>query len=470
MPPWKWFLGFSGSVMAGYCLFPWPRAQAVLTTLLGLSCAVVTVAGVRGRTTPMWPWYLLALARIMFTLGDVAYWWQSFTLGHDVFPSVSDVFYLGFYVPLVAALYGLVRARQPGQDRAGLLDALILSTGAAMLAWVYLIVPNLHNGDMSVFARGVSVAYPVADLVVIGVLIRLGMGRGERSPAFLLMVTGMAITMAGDIVYALQQVTGTYSAGDYLDLSWLGGCALMGAAALHPSVTSVGRPGRGGNDGTIGLARIVALSTAGLMAPGVLAVQWLRGVPLDVPIVVAGSITLFLLVIARLHGVVTVLTVTLRHAEQQANHDQLTGLANRRQFHDRWQRQLGHAGTPTALLYVDLDDFKPVNDRYGHQAGDEVLIQAGARLRSVVRAGDVVARLGGDEFAVILPDTTDAVAAVVARRLVEEIRRPFPVAGAEIIIGASVGVVTAPPGADAEDMLRQADEAMYARKTGRPAR
>jgi diguanylate cyclase (GGDEF)-like protein len=226
----------------------------------------------------------------------------------------------------------------------------------------------------------------------------------------------------------------------------------------------ISRPARAEREGDVHLRRIVALAMASLMAPTVLAIEWLRGMKIDVPVIVAGCAVLFLLVIARLHGLVALLSETLRSVEEQATHDQLTGLANRRLFHSRWQQSLGEAGGPTALLYIDLDGFKPVNDTLGHDAGDGVLIEVAERLRRLVRAGDVVARLGGDEFAIILPWTDAATANAIAQRLVAELAKPFNLDLRPVSIGASVGAVTAGPNADPEAELRRADTAMYAAK------
>ena len=106
----------------------------------------------RYRPAAAWPWYVLAAGRLAWAAGDVSYWWQTVMLNQDVFPSISDVFYLVHYGLLVIGLLGLVRARRPGKDTPGLLDALVLSTGAAMLAWVFLIVPSCAPG-LTVLAR-----------------------------------------------------------------------------------------------------------------------------------------------------------------------------------------------------------------------------------------------------------------------------------------------------------------------------
>ena len=158
--------------------------------------------------------------------------------------------------------------------------------------------------------------------------------------------------------------------------------------------------------------------------------------------------------------------------EQRALHDGLTGLPNRALLHDRLRQLLLTArrdGGVFALLFIDLDGFKAVNDRFGHQDGDALLRQVAMRLRAALRGGDTVARLGGDEFAVLLPEVgTAADAARVARHLDERLRAPFTIEGVTQGIGASIGIARYPEdGADAEALLRRADAAMYHTKRTR---
>ena len=150
----------------------------------------------------------------------------------------------------------------------------------------------------------------------------------------------------------------------------------------------------------------------------------------------------------------------LRH---QARHDPLTGLGNRRTL-----TELLAADGRRALLLVDLDDFKPVNDRLGHAAGDELLIQVARRLLAEVRPADTVVRIGGDEFAVVIHDGDAGAAVPVAERIVAAAGAPFEIAGVSVRIGASVGVSAAEDAADAARLVREADEAMYrVKQTGK---
>ncbi len=167
------------------------------------------------------------------------------------------------------------------------------------------------------------------------------------------------------------------------------------------------------------------------------------------------------------------LAAVSEHSEQlrhKALHDSLTGLANRELFTERLQRALGTRRRPeagVAVLFVDLDDFKAVNDSLGHAAGDELLVGAADRLQSCLRPADVAARLGGDEFAVLLPGVDRAEEAVaVVDRIIADRGRDFVVGGSRARVQASIGVAVAPGGGEtASDLLDRADAAMYRAKT-----
>lgn len=154
----------------------------------------------------------------------------------------------------------------------------------------------------------------------------------------------------------------------------------------------------------------------------------------------------------------------LRH---QALHDPLTGLPNRVLFTDRVTHALARrdAGLDTAVLFLDLDDFKTVNDSLGHAAGDEILVKVAERLLAVLRREDTACRLGGDEFAVLLEDAAPEAAVAVAGRILAAFRPPFSVGGRELTLRGSIGVAMRHDAkGTADDLLRNADTAMYAAK------
>ncbi|TIV91897.1 MAG: GGDEF domain-containing protein, partial [Mesorhizobium sp.] len=164
----------------------------------------------------------------------------------------------------------------------------------------------------------------------------------------------------------------------------------------------------------------------------------------------------------RLRRASTALHTSQDQAQYLAFHDTLTGLPNRALFEDRLRRMLlfaGQDGTRVALLYLDLDRFKHINDTLGHPAGDELVRQTAARLKHTIREADTVARLGGDEFAVILLDIPDAGSAEdIAERLLMKLREPFRLIGDQVFVGASIGIaLSSGSDTDADDLLRKAD-------------
>ena len=156
--------------------------------------------------------------------------------------------------------------------------------------------------------------------------------------------------------------------------------------------------------------------------------------------------------------------------EHRASHDDLTGLPNRALFTERLDLALkelrsGRSGDAVAVLFLDLDGFKKVNDTFGHEIGDQLLVEVSRRLTSGLRPGDMAARLSGDEFAILVkvPDLKTAVR--TADRIVEDLREPFDVRGLKARVTASVGVAFSGSGEDrGRDLLRDADRAMYACK------
>ncbi|ESY06476.1 diguanylate phosphodiesterase [Mesorhizobium sp. LNJC399B00] len=185
---------------------------------------------------------------------------------------------------------------------------------------------------------------------------------------------------------------------------------------------------------------------------------------------VAASVLAFLL--RRLRRASSALQTSQAQAQYLAFHDTLTGLPNRALFEDRLRRALLTSGNESkvALLYLDLDRFKHVNDTLGHPAGDELVRQTAARLQHTVRDVDTVARLGGDEFAVILIDVRDVRNAEdISERVLQKLQEPFKLMDDQVFISASIGIaLSTGPDADADDLLRKADISLYeAKKNGR---
>ncbi len=470
---WRAWLGLGLIMVAGYFALPTTDAQDYLYQLPGMLAAVGVVVGVLiHKPIDRRPWIVLATGLALSSAGDWTWVILDKVYGIDPFPSVADVFYLAGMGLVAAALLRLVRGRVPGGDRAGLLDALIVAVGVGMVSWIFLMAPIVADPGQSLVEISVALAYPMLDILLIGVMVRLLLAPGRHVPALRFLIGAMVAFLVADYPYAFLALAGTYQTGQLVDAGWLLGAAFWGVAALHPSMRYVADPVEAG-DVRFSAGRLVLLAAASLMAPAVLVVQGVNHSPIDVPIIATGCIVLFLLVILRLAGVVNDLRSTLQQRrvleeelERRALHDPLTGLANRVLFRDRLQHALARRNQGVAVLFLDLDDFKTVNDTAGHGAGDAVLTSVAETLRRTVRPSDTVARLGGDEFAVLMDDNPDIYhAGLVAGRLVEALQAPVTVAGAQRAVSASIGVSLGNgETCTAADLMRDADIAMYVAK------
>ena len=187
-----------------------------------------------------------------------------------------------------------------------------------------------------------------------------------------------------------------------------------------------------------------------------------------------GSVVLLIIVSfavwnSRLRKEIKLRKAAERQIRHIATHDELTGLPNRNLMQDRLEQTLSQnerTGKPFAVLFLDLDGFKKINDDFGHSYGDELLVQAAHRMSSLLRRSDTVCRHGGDEFVVILPTANNVGSALaVSRKLVVQLAKPYKVKKKSLDISVSIGVSLYPQhGVTSDDLLRSADKAMYRAK------
>jgi diguanylate cyclase (GGDEF)-like protein/PAS domain S-box-containing protein len=605
---WWLYLALIAPIAVAY--LAGPLNTGPVFNAIGLSACVAIVVGVRRhKPAARLSWYLIALGQAFFVAGDVlAYNYKAFFGTALPFPSVADPFYLAVYPLTVAGLLLLIRRRNPGRDWASLVDSVIVTVGLALLSWVFLIAPYAHNTTLHLGAKLVSIGYPLGDILMLGVAVRMAVGGGRRGLANNMMIGAIAALLVTDSVYGWIQLHGTYTPGELLDGGWILYYVLLGAAALHPSMTTVSDAAA--PKVRLTRVRILGIAIAALIAPVVEMVKFSARNGSDTIVIGAATIVLFGLVVVRMIGlaraqeataeresafregvlrtesevrlgalvqhssdVILVLasdtaveyaspsvcevlgyevsefvgrrflddvrkddrtllesalggllartsgssealefrirhrdsrllhteclfTNLLQHAavggivvnlrdvterkrfeEQltyQAFHDPVTDLANRALFRDRVEHALsrrGEHGRSLAVLFLDLDEFKIINDTFGHDAGDRVLQTISARLRSALRKSDTAARLGGDEFGVLLEDITHetGVSEIVAQ-LLEVISAPLWLDGREASVECSIGIAVLHSTGDAEasttvdELLRNADAAMYQAK------
>src|SRR3954466_12008900 len=439
--------GAAGSGAVAYALV---LAVGLLSMLAVLALRTATVSSDRRV------WIAVTAAAGVWVAGTV---WES-TIGHadDAAIGAADALWLSFY-PLASLAVGL-RARGPTHRLARSLrvDGLVgvLSVGA--IGWLLVVDPILASARLTHAETAVNTAYVTGDLGVMGLLVGVLALHGWRAGrAWAMLAAGLAVFAAGDSIYLVQLGAGTYVEATPLDVLWAAGLLLIALSAWQPP--AVKRPA------TPTLAMLAPPFAFALAALGGLVYAGLQPAP-AVSVVLAAGATL-----ASMGR--TALTIAdirrLAEVRRQATTDDLTGLPNRRHLDRRLRSRLDEAtgrGTSVALMVIDLDGFKELNDTLGHAAGDVVLEQIGPRLRAVLRAGDELARLGGDEFAVVLPEADDAEA--VARRIRRALEAGLTVDGIDVRIGASIGIAVFPEhGDDAETLLQRADVAMYQAKAAR---
>jgi diguanylate cyclase (GGDEF)-like protein len=355
------------------------------------------------------------------------------------------------------------------------LDAATVLTGVAGFLWYFSLANMLTRGDLAQRLSGAA-ASAVMLLVVFAVLklVLSGTAPFTRSAAVLGSV-GVAGTAVGA---SLTSVLTGSSDPRLMTIAALLPCLLVAISFRLQEVQLRRRPRAA--------ATAVRKRNSRLPYVAVIAIQILlvvalfdTGTDLRVRGVAVAVVLSTALVVGRQLAALTdnerlvtrldesMLKMRALHDElhHQATHDALTGLANRALL----EQHLRDAppATPVAMLLIDLDGFKPVNDRHGHQAGDQVLMAVARRLDDLIGRSGLVARLGGDEFAVVLP-AGGPDAAALAHRITAAVAEPIPVPGGPVAVGASVGVAEGLPH-EADRILRDADAAMYRTKASRKA-
>ena len=453
-------------------------AAQFLGALAAVLCCLWTARRYTGgqRAWRLW----LALGMAGWSVGQVIWSYNQLFADRPLpSPSLADAGFLSLAVPALLALISLAGRGAPATEIMRLpsrlvvvLDGLIMVGAFFVLTWTTALGAVVRAGAPTPLAFGVAIAYPVTDLVLVVIVVLLlatspAPRAGHRQ--LVLLGAGLFAICFSDSVFAYLVASGAESMPALADAGFVVGPSLLALAALTPPNDTLHQaPSPDTRWGHLLLPYIPVAATC-----AVIVVQVLRGLPVD-RLEIGVEVLVIALLIAR-QAITLVENARLldrvsqgrEQLAHQAFHDALTGLANRALFRDRLDHALAlhrRDGGGLAVLFLDLDDFKAVNDRYGHAAGDRLLRQAAERLDAGVRGGDTVARLGGDEFAVLLEGPGDA--AATAEALLDGLRRPYDLDGRKVTVGASVGFVDAAdhPSTTADWLVRRADAAMYAGK------
>ncbi len=389
---------------------------------------------------------LLGGAILSWSAGSIFTTYNQFFNTPTINPVVTNIFYLLFYPCAFIGIPRTLRAR----GRLGsleILDATILGLGLSAVGAAFLIEPIIPFSQGSLSQTFISILYPIADLVLVALVLALTL----ISPLTLrssLITLGIVIFLVSDFLFLWLSVNHRYSLGTITDDLWLVGILVLAQGLRHR-----------GTEQTLSQTihpLFVALSV--MMSATLLAITSLR--PGYFPnFILIPTIATLLLAFVRM-------MIALRQARSigeervLARTDDLTNLPNRRRFIAELGALTKSSEVEVALLLLDLDGFKPINDLYGHEIGDQLLKQVSLRFTRVLPPGALLARLGGDEFGAIVRGDF-ATTFELAHALRATLSYPFSIAGREIHVGVSVGHVD---NDGAPDLLRRADKAMYEAK------
>ena len=413
----------------------------VLYNAVPMSLLVLSIFALRGEDLRTRFSFELALS--CWFLGSVISSLTAVYLLANNLQVVSDFLYLLFYPFIFIAIPRLLRTNTSSTFLENI-DATIVALGVSALAAALLMKPVLPNYSGNQLERFFEVIFPVADIVLIALVISLNPFQRLNWRSFILSL-GVIAFAAADFVNLWLISHGKYLFGSWSDSLWLIALFLIVESIWHKRDESYSRMP----------THPILISVAVLFSAVLLSLLALKPGYLPGFIVGPAIATLFLAFIR--------MVVALRQAQDigtertLARTDELTGLPNRRKF---MAELIEFSNTQGALLLLDLNGFKPVNDQYGHEVGDQLLRAVSQRFRRSLPSHSTLARLGGDEFgALISGDLESTMEAALA--LHASVSYPFSIAGETIMIGVSVGFVT---NDGTRDMMHRADQAMYKAK------
>ncbi len=404
-------------------------------------------------------WAIFAFGISIYGLGNVlwAAWIEH--LPNPPIPSICDGMWLTLYPCCYLGIVGLARLRERRVPARMWLDGIVAGLGIAAIGAAIVVRPVLATVSGGTAAVITEMAYPLCDLLLAALVVGVLALRGWRLDRMWAMLgIGFIALATADCMYALQVAGGAAAPSALTNMTYDIGVALLALAAWQPGASIETDTVPSGAVLTIPAAFTV--SALGLLVYD----HFSRLDPIALTLAMLTMCFAFARVALTFRDV-----RALAETRRQAMTDDLTSMPNRRHFL-RCVRDGIIAGRVTgesvALLLVDLDHFKELNDTLGHDAGDQLLCQVGERLRAVLRASDTAARLGGDEFGVLLSDSTGGIdAELVAEKILKAIAQPFPIKSVGLRVTASIGIALFPEHAENDEQLMQhADVAMYEAK------
>ncbi|MDQ0429498.1 diguanylate cyclase (GGDEF)-like protein [Planomicrobium stackebrandtii] len=491
---WIIFGGTGSSQLLGLHLLSWIAPLAAAITLL----TVYLKSAGRDR----YFWLLASLGCLSYTIAESIWLYSHIATNSEVaYPGWPDLFYfLQMFFYIAAFAHQILQKKESAYQIKFLFDMAVLVSVSTALSWHFLISP-LVAGSSTPLLFAVSIGYPVGDLLLLFGAISLYIGSLHFFPrrVLALIVAGLIVQVIADNVHLYSTIAGSYSYGNLYDPLWSFGLLLMALASLQALETSeetVSQTAIALPDGKITLRLLLPYFSMILLFVVMIFEQ--RG---EMNGLIAGAGASVLLLITRqiftlrnnqkllyqYHSLTSVLEhkieqrteeITsknhqLEKAVQQmkhmAYHDVLSGLPNRRLFLEKLETSIFEAAQSSkkvAVVFIDLDRFKNVNDTFGHEFGDLLLRRFSQKISENLRSNDVISRQGGDEFTLILNDIqTENDIVPMIHRLQSALSMPLTVNEQELHISMSIGISVFPKDGDTtEELLKHADSAMYRAK------
>ncbi|MEV4349794.1 bifunctional diguanylate cyclase/phosphodiesterase [Actinoplanes sp. NPDC049596] len=449
--------------------------QAPVTALIMVQGLVALHLG-PGRYLPAeqrTPWCHIRYAGYLFVIASVIRAAVPSTMATPptTMALIPNAFVVPAYLFLGAAFAGMLRRRRAAEDDPARIDALLVGLAGAFLTWTFVIAPAVDGSGMTV-VRVVDAFFPIVDVVLLVLVAQLMLAGGARQPALWLLVVAATAMFGADLLFTLRDAEMVTVSQHVIDLLFAVMFVALPAAAVHPSMRTLTQP-QAIVIRDLSRTRLVVIAFV-MVVPTVVATMMPLG---SVTNNVVRALLCALVVLAVLVRVVRSNNSRVRAElanRRRATHDALTDLPNRELLAETvasWADRAEQEGLEISLLFLDLDRFKMINDHWGHEVGDELLLEVAGRLSAQVRTQDIVARNGGDEFVIALASPSHLrLADSLAERLLVELARPFKLSVGEVVISASIGVAKSHGGAHALELIRDADTAMYkAKGSGRNA-
>lgn len=408
-------------------------------------------------------WLLLGIGTVFYTSGTVLLLFYDSSQETILSEDISYLIWLlAYFLFLTALIVRIKRGNSFLSYNFNVFNIVIFMITAASVSAYFLITPALALSGNSWLLTIPLLLYTIVDLTILLVITIMYflIQSGSEKKYMLFLITGFFLQVSADLTYSYFAYYHAYHPGHFVDLLWLFALFFIGATAFHAKNSKSEVEGDIPNPLKNKDALIPYTSIFIMLLLVIHSYQW------NFNALSTGLLMIFLIVLGRQVKILRKNKSLLSHLKHLAYHDPLTGLKNRRNFMEEIENILiAHPKKQVALLLIDLDRFKVVNDTLGHHVGDVILVKTAERLQQSLQHKASVFRFGGDEFIMVLPDATEAKCVDLAKTILTAFQPPFLSKGHEINITPSIGISLFPEhGTTSEALVKKADSAMYLSK------